>query len=322
MRGRVYGRDPAFHPCRGTPHSRGPACGNVPRGYSRGDTGERSDVCGPAATSVERSGFQGAVVFAFGLLLDAPMKLGLAVAAAVASLAFVMDASSSKTSATSTLTFDATLLTVSGPEPCPPQAPPDAFCRLRTGTSRIPGLGHVSSSYTWFFAAGDCPPPLVKPFATTGQIVVAQKGEIDFDLAEGTCIEVEPVHNEPQHLTITGGTGIYQGASGEGTAARSLSGGVGREHWTGTLTVPGLEFDLTPPKIAGAVRKTVRAPARAKRVRVAYKVTARDAVDGVVAARCAPRSRSFFKRGRTAVRCSASDKSANTASARFVITVR
>src|ERR1051326_5780570 len=120
--------------------SPGPACGNVTRadrrirlGYCSNSmvqpepnvthAGERSDVFGLAAKSGERSGFQGAVVFAFGLLLDARMKLGLAVAAAVASLAFVMDASSSKTSATSTLNFDATLLTVSGPGPCPPQAP-------------------------------------------------------------------------------------------------------------------------------------------------------------------------------------------------------
>ena len=51
-------------------------------------------------------------------------------------------------------------------------------------------------------------------------------------------------------------------------------------------------------------------------------LTARDAVDGVVATPCDPRSRSFFKRGRTAVTCRASDKSANTASARFVVTVR
>jgi hypothetical protein len=163
----------------------------------------------------------------------------------------------------------------------------------------------------------------VKPSATTGRIVVAQKGEIDFALADGArCVDEEPVRNEPQEFTITLGTGIYQGASGHGTAQRSLSGGTGLEHWTGTLTVPGLEFDLTPPKIAGAVAKSVRAAAAAKRVRVTYRVTARDDIDGVVAAPCAPRSGSYFKRGRTAVTCRASDKSANTTSARFVITVR
>jgi len=225
------------------------------------------------------------------------------------------------TLATSTLQFRATLPTVSPGVACPPQAPPAAGCRARTGTGRIRGLGNVSLSYTWFYAVGDCPSPLVKPFATTGQIVVANKGEIDFALAEGACTEEEPVRNEPQRFTITGGTGIYQGASGKGTVGRSLGGGLGSESWAGTLIVPGLDFDVTPPRIAGAVGRTVHASAGAKRVRVTYRVTARDAVDGVVAVRCAPRSRSFFKRGRTAVRCRSTDKSANSASARFVITV-
>ena len=251
------------------------------------------------------------------------MSLGrLAVAATVAGLAFVVGASSSKTFATSTLGLHATLLTDSAEVRCPGQAPPNAICRNRGGASRVRGLGNVSSSYTWFAAAGDCPAPLVKPFPTTGQIVVAQKGAIHFALAEGACIEQEPVRDEPQQFTITGGTGIYQGASGQGIVARSLAEGSGTETWTGPLTGPGLEFDLTPPKITGAVPKTVRAKARAKRKRVTYKVIARDAVDGVVAAPCAPRSGSFFRRGRTVVRCRASDKSANTASARFVITVR
>jgi len=251
------------------------------------------------------------------------MNLGrLAVAAIAGALALVVDVSSSMPSTSSSLDFRATLITSSPGGPCPSGAPPDADCHPRTATSRVPGLGNVSSSYTWFFAAGDCPTLLVKPFATTGRIVVAQKGEIDFALAEGACVAQEPVRNEPQQFTITGGTGIYQGASGHGTAERSLAGGRGVERWTGTLTVEGLEFDLTPPKIAGAVPKTVRAPAGAKQARVTYKVTARDDVDGVVAAPCAPRPGSFFKLGRTAVKCTASDKSANTASARFVVTVR
>jgi len=55
---------------------------------------------------------------------------------------------------------------------------------------------------------------------------------------------------------------------------------------------------------------------------VTYKVTARDAVDGAVAATCKPRSGSFFKLGRTVVTCTASDTSGNNRAARFVITVR
>jgi HYR domain-containing protein len=130
------------------------------------------------------------------------------------------------------------------------------------------------------------------------------------------------VRNEPQAFTITGGTGAYQGATGSGTVERSLSGGFGVERWTATLTVPGLEFDTAPPAIIGAVSKTVRAPTSAKRARVTYKVTARDAVDGAVASVCGPRSGSFFKVGRTVVTCFASDSSGNNRAPRFVITVR
>jgi hypothetical protein len=169
----------------------------------------------------------------------------------------------------------------------------------------------------------DCLSTLVKPLATTGRFVVSGKGEIDFALADGArCVDQEPVRNEPQEFTITGGTGSYQGASGRGTVERSLSGGRGVEMWTGTLVVPGLDFDTTPPEIIGAVSKTIRAPAGAKRARVTYKVTARDAVDGAVGATCTPRSGTFFKIGRTAVTCITTDRSGNDRAARFVIMVR
>jgi hypothetical protein len=91
---------------------------------------------------------------------------------------------------------------------------------------------------------------------------------------------------------------------------------------TGTLVVPGLEFDVTPPTLSGAASKTVRAPKGAKRVRVTYNVTARDTVDSAVPVTCLPRSGSRFSLGRTTVKCEAMDKSANTARARFVVTVR
>ena len=225
--------------------------------------------------------------------------------------------------AAGTLNLNATLGTSSPAAACPAEAPPDADCHPRTGTGSVSGLGSVVAKYTWFFGTGDCPSTLVKPLATTGHFVVANKGAIDFALADGArCVEQEPVRNEPQAFTITGGTGAYQGASGSGTVERSLSGGIGVERWTAMLTVPGLEFDTAPPAIIGAVSKTVRAPTSAKRARVSYKVTARDAVDGAVAAACKPRSGSLFKVGRTVVTCTAGDTSGNNAAARFVITVR
>ena len=168
-----------------------------------------------------------------------------------------------------------------------------------------------------------CPSNVGKPLATTGRLVVVGKGEIHFALAEGArCVDQEPIRNEPQDFTITGGTGTYQGASGSGTVERALSAGRGTETWRGTLIVPGVEFDVTPPTLGGARSKTVRAPKGAKRVRVTYRPSARDDVYGVVPASCSPRSGSRFPIGRTVVTCVASDTGGNVATAKFLITVK
>ena len=72
---------------------------------------------------------------------------------------------------------------------------------------------------------------------------------------------------ELQEITITGGTGLFAGASGSGKIERLFRSGPppGRpeestEYWTGTLEVPGLRFDVTAPKLHGAGSRTVRAP--------------------------------------------------------------
>lgn len=56
--------------------------------------------------------------------------------------------------------------------------------------------------------------------------------------------------------------------------------------------------------------------------RVRYTVKATDAVDASVTAACKPRSGSLFKVGHTTVKCSATESSANTATAKFAITVK
>jgi len=182
----------------------------------------------------------------------------------------------------------------------------------------------VTEKYDWAFRVGPptCPGNLSKGLATTGSLLVAGKGELHVALADGSqCVEMEP-HLLPQDFTITGGTGAYEGALGSGHVERALSGGVGTERWVGTLVAPNAVFDVTPPTLAGATSKTVRAPKGAKSVRVRYTVTANDAVDGAVTASCSPASGTKFTVGRTLVTCSASDSSANTATAKFRVTVR
>ena len=264
------------------------------------------------------------------MLLKRASWVGVAIAlvlVAVTGRATARDtATASPTFIAGNLSLQGTLRLTSTALTCPPEAPTGAIeCRARTGSGSIPGLGGVSETYLWSYGAGSppCPATLVKPLATTGRFVVAGKGEINFALAQGArCVDVEPVRNEPQDFTITSGTGSYQGATGSGNVQPAVSEGVGSEKWTGTISVPGFEFDVTPPTLSGATSKTVRAPRGAKRVRVTYKVTASDNADAQVPVTCTPRSGSRFPIGRTVVRCSATDSSANTESASFRITVR
>lgn len=122
---------------------------------------------------------------------------------------------------------------------------------------------------------------------------------------------------------------MYAGASGSGTVSQLMlffgtdpPGLPGRDTWEGTLVVPGLEFDVTPPTLSGARGKTVRAPKGATAARVTFSMTAQDAVDGALSVACFPRSGSRFRLGRTVVTCSATDTSGNVARARFAIVVK
>jgi HYR domain len=190
----------------------------------------------------------------------------------------------------------------------------------------VPGLGGVKETLTEKLHHG---PPLcsennVKFLGFPARWVVANKGEIDFALAPSPeCFSFGPT----LAFTVTGGTGVYTGASGSGTfseVARLGNDGKwrGSHTWTGTLVVPAASFDLTPPTFTGAADKVVAAPKKVKRVRVSFNVTARDDVDGSVPVKCTPGSGSRFKVGKTRVSCTATDKSSNAATTQFTITVK
>jgi len=212
---------------------------------------------------------------------------------------------------------------------CPPGAPTET-CVAQSTKGLVSGLGSVSAAYTKFFAIG--PPSCAEAFGRTLgypiRLVVATKGEIHVSLAAvAECIEGAALRTQTQTFTVTDGTGIYTGASGTGTIESTLGesgprGSFGSQTWTGTLSVPGVEFDTTPPAISGAVAKTVRAPRGVKRVRVTYAVTALDDVEGKIPVSCAPKSGSRFGLGRTMVNCSATDTSGNETTAKFMVTVK
>jgi len=215
--------------------------------------------------------------------------------------------------------------------PCPAGSPAGLMCPLRTGVGSAPGLGAVTEAYTFLHWVGPpkCEGDTAQALAYPVRWVVANKGELNFALAESICISdgAGGIGSVGQAFTITGGTGIYAGASGSGRVKAGVGlGSDGKFHgsqtWTGTLSVPGHDFDVTAPVLRGAVNKTVKARKGSRGARVTFHVTAQDAKDGALPASCDPRSGSRFPIGRTLVECAATDSSANTATASFRITVR
>jgi HYR domain len=232
--------------------------------------------------------------------------------------------------ATGTLALQGPLPFRSTLTPCPAGTSPTAECHKRTGTGLIPGLGRVTQTYVFI---SDQTPCLAQNEAATvlpydAQLSVEGRGDLNLSIAGiPQCIPLRSVPGaSPQAFAVASGTGTYAGASGSGTLTRTASapGGVvtGRDTWTGTISVPGvLQFDLTAPTISGAQAKAVRAPRKAKQVRVTYQLAATDDVDGAVPVACLPPSGKRFKIGRTRVTCSAADKSGNAANANFTVTV-
>jgi hypothetical protein len=230
---------------------------------------------------------------------------------------------------TGTLSFAAKLSAKYPPVACPAGTPDAVECFVRTGRGIIRGLGNVEESFAYFVQSlpAGCDPEPVRVLPTTARLSVPGKGEIEIQLAGTGCLSRVPPNplKGEETFTITGGSGKYAGASGGGTLAHLSNGPPewsATDTWTGTLVVPGLDFDLTPPVLTGASSRTIRAPKGRKRARVAYSVTAQDDVDGVLPVTCRPRSGSWFEVGRTRVRCSAIDTSGNESTTTFSITVR
>jgi hypothetical protein len=211
---------------------------------------------------------------------------------------------------------------------CPARTPETTACHsgISIRAELIPGLGEVTTAYT--LVLDDFGTACMQLHAQLLPILVAGKGEIDLATRSTGCITVDQLlHLFSMEATVSGGSGRYAGASGSGVLNIRNNGPTGPESgfvtltWTGTLNVAGLAFDTTPPQIAGATSRVVKTRLAAG-ARVRYSVSATDATDGPVPAACLPKSRSLFRVGRTTVSCSSVDGSGNTATARFVITVK
>jgi hypothetical protein len=207
-------------------------------------------------------------------------------------------------------------------------------CVHFVGAGAVPGLGHVTETYTKSFDPSICPDQVTSHPNVV--LEVAGKGEIEVSMNPWPSC-ADPAASSPSGVTsllegtITRGTGKFAGASGSLKVTNHVSPpsscaagcrGSAEDVWTGTLIVPGMEFDLTPPVLSGARPKTVKAPRTAKFARVRYAVKAQDGVDGAVPVKCKPASGSRFKVGRTKVTCFAEDTSANVATTQFTVTVK
>jgi len=199
---------------------------------------------------------------------------------------------------------------------CPTGVPSTSECFAIEGEGLVRGLGSVREHY---LAMDDQSNPSCRKTTWSPVVLTVDgKGTIDATLTAPGC-DARQKFIGVASFTITGGTGAYAGVSGSGTENAS---DLARDVWSGTLAVPGLTFDTTAPVIHGAVSKAVRVGKTSRRSRVRYKVSAMDAVDGPVKASCSPRSGTLFKIGRTRVICSATDSSANTATAVFTINLK
>jgi hypothetical protein len=228
---------------------------------------------------------------------------------------------------TGTLSFDAQLAGTYPLKPCPAGTPSRIKCFARTAGGVIPGLGGVNESFDYIVESEPpgCDIAAVRLPATTAVLTVPGKGEIDLRIGGTPCLFRSNSLEAQETFTIAGGSGIYAGASGGGTYTDESGGPPkwgAKDTWAGKLVVPGLDFDLTPPVLNGANNRTTRLPKGMRRVRVAYSITAQDAVDSALPVTCRPRSASLFRIGRTRVRCSATDTSGNETTAAFVVIVK
>ena len=111
---------------------------------------------------------------------------------------------------------------------CPPGAPPGAdLCAARAGLGVVRGLGVVSETYTFFVQEakrdGDC----------FSRSLARACSNLRSTNTVGPC--TSSALDISREFTITGGSGIYAGASGGGTVHHFAP---VRDTWTGTLNVP------------------------------------------------------------------------------------
>ncbi|MEO5819230.1 MAG: HYR domain-containing protein [Vicinamibacteraceae bacterium] len=112
---------------------------------------------------------------------------------------------------------------------------------------------------------------------------------------------------------------VVVSAEGAGQAAGATC--TDRAGNVATTTVTGVSIDLTPPSLTIPVGQSVPQTSPAGATVTYAAPIAADAGSGIAAASCLPASGSVFPVGSTTVRCSATDRAGNAATAAFIVTV-
>jgi hypothetical protein len=186
----------------------------------------------------------------------------------------------------------------------------------------VPGLGNVTETFDETISTTNS---CSHTTFSSAVLAVSGKGEITATLTDSNACDPDFTATVSDPFTIKGGTGPYADASGNGTLTfsnfQSTGANSSREShgWSGSISA-GTSFDTTPPVISGT--KALAVKTKKKSARVTFHPTATDAVDGSVPVSCLPKSGSRFSIGKTTVTCTATDSSANTATARFTVKVK
>lgn len=247
---------------------------------------------------------------------------GLLLALSAAAVGTTPDAQAGTTVLqSSSLAIDSTVRMQFELEACPPNAPQNFCYRSEPARSLVRGLGETIWNLELDIDRSDPAEQCSSWRVLSGSVSAAGKGAATITGQSEGC---QPFNRAGKvSVTVNSGDGRLAGASGTGLLDFvEQAPYVASVHLTGTLTVPGFEFDLTSPTISGAQDTRITTRRRVRAVRVRYSVTAQDDVDGSIPVTCRPRSGSRFRIGRTKVACAAEDSSANPAGARFTVTVK
>jgi hypothetical protein len=143
---------------------------------------------------------------------------------------------------------------------CPVGAyPPSVECFARTGVGVVPGLGNVSETYAFAVdtePGARCPGRLALG-GSPARFKIAGKGEIELAVAPSAdCFTELSILGASRAFTVTGGSGLYAGASGSGTLTHDAhltnTGAAGTDSWDGAVIIPELAFDVIAPTLRGA----------------------------------------------------------------------